>query len=62
MSCSSLGGQLRPPRARRYRGPHRGQGRSSSRALHLDRGCGPRHQAAAAGQHPEPQPQPAAGL
>ncbi len=30
-----------PTAARRYRGPRRGKGRSSNRALHLDHGCGP---------------------
>src|SRR5215471_1648994 len=30
-----------PTTATRYCGPRRGQGRSSSRGLHLDRGCGP---------------------
>src|SRR5262249_28077545 len=30
-----------PPPATRYCGPRRGQGRSSRRGLHLDRGCGP---------------------
>ena len=44
-----------PTTARRYRGPRRGQGRSSSRALHLDRGCGPQYQAAAAGRNPQGQ-------
>ena len=36
-----LCGAARAHRRKPYRGPRRGQGRSSSRALHLDRGCGP---------------------
>jgi hypothetical protein len=56
MTCSSLRGQLHPPPARRYRGPRRGQGRSSSRALRLDRGCGPHCPAADGGAALRPHP------
>src|SRR5262245_22395945 len=48
-----------PTAARRYRGPRRGQGRSSNRALHLDRGCGPPVSGTCSGQRNQPHKQAA---